>query len=318
MRLAEWLPPTPVVESEHLNKHAGRRVFMKAESLNVTGSFKVRGALNCMLNAGPADLAVGVVAFSSGNHAQAVAQAAQWLGVAATIVMPADAPAIKIDNTRALGAELVFYDRYKDDREAIAAELVGRSGAMLVPPFDHPDVVAGQGTVGLELVAHVTAQGEKLATFAAPCGGGGLIAGAGIAVLETFPDARLYSVEPEGYDDHRQSLSAGRRVRLKTFPPSDCDSLMAPEPGSFTFPINQRNLAGSLTVTQAQVHAAMRYAAERLKIVVEPGGAAALAAVLHGTLAPETEPLGLVLSGGNTQSTLLARVLSTGSQGDGP
>lgn len=297
-RISDWLIATPVLEHDVLNRRANCRVLVKTESLQHTGTFKIRGALNRLLRLSHDERAAGVVAFSSGNHAQGVAMAAQWLDMPATIVMPADAPKIKQLNTRMLGADVVPYDRARDDREQIAADIAAEHGAALAPAFDHPDIIAGQGTVGLELAEFARRRRLNLESVFVPCGGGGLIAGSGLAIKAAFPDCELFAVEPEAYDDTRRSLEAGSRQVVGGHPKSSCDALMAPMPGAITFAINRGQLAGALTVTDEQAAHAMAFASRYLKLVLEPSGAVALAAVLAGA-AEDYDCVGIVLSGGN-------------------
>jgi threonine dehydratase len=297
-RISDWLISTPVLEHDVLNRRASCRVLVKAESLQHTGTFKIRGALNRLLKLSHDERAAGVVAFSSGNHAQGVAMAAKWLGMPATIVMPEDAPKIKQLNTRMLGAEVVLYDRVKDDREQIAADIAAQRGAAIAPAFDHPDIIEGQGTVGLELSEFALRRRLELESVFVPCGGGGLIAGSGLAIKAAFPDCQLFAVEPEAYDDTKRSLEAGSRQVVSGHPKSSCDALMAPMPGAITFAINREQLSGALTVTDTQAAHAMAFASRYLKVVLEPSGAVALAAVLSGA-AEDYDCVGIVLSGGN-------------------
>lgn len=310
-RLAPYLQPTPVLQNTRLNEIAGRIVLLKAECLNVTGSFKIRGALNRMLCIPHAQRGSGVVAMSSGNHAQAVAQAARWLDLQATIVMPRDAPQIKLRNTQALGAAVVLYDRAIEDRDAIAGKIATQTGATIVHPYDDLLTMAGQGTCGMELARHAKAQQIELTCVAAPCSGGGLIAGVGTAVHQEFAQAQIFAVEPEGYDDHQQSLRQQQRVCLTNQPTTLCDALQAPTPGEKTFATNQQQLAGAVSVSDAQVLQAMQFAAQQLKLVLEPGGAAALAALLAKQLPSGTGAVGLVLSGGNVDPELFARAITS-------
>lgn len=309
VRIGDWLIATPILEHDELNARAGARVLVKAESLQHTGSFKIRGALNRLLRVTHDERAFGVVAYSSGNHAQGVAMAAQWLGVDATIVMPEDAPEIKKTNTRALGAEIVLYDRYSEDREQIAADIVERRGAVLVPAFDHPDVIAGQGTVGLETARFAARRRLALDGFFAPCGGGGLIGGSALAINRAFPHCDIVAVEPKSYDDTGRSLAASSRQSVEGHPATLCDALMAPTPGALTFALNRELLARAVTVTDAQALHAMAFAARYLKTVLEPSGAVALAAVLDGAAA-SMSCVGLVLSGGNVDRAVLERALA--------
>lgn len=309
-RLEPYLAPTPTLHNALLNELAGREVLLKAESLNVTGSFKIRGALNRILCIPNEERPAGVVAMSSGNHAQAVAQAARWLGLNATIVMPRDAPEIKRHNTQRLGASVVLYDRAKEDRDAITQQIASASGATLVHPYDDPLTMAGQATCGLELAHYANTNGYTLACVAAPCSGGGLIAGVGTAVRHQFAHADIFAVEPVGYDDHHRSLQQQRRVQLTQQPPTLCDALQAPLPGEHTFAINQQQLTGAVCVTDSEVCTAIQFAATQLKLVLEPGGAAALAALLADKLPSGSGALGLVLSGANVDPTVFTAAIA--------
>ena len=292
-------------------------MLLKAESLNISGSFKIRGALNCLLSMDAQARARGIVALSSGNHAAAVAQAAHWLDVPATIVMPADAPAVKLANTRQHSAEVVLYDRASEDREAIAAQLVEARNAQLVHPFNDPRIIAGQGTVGHEIALQLRELGLQAAVALIPCSGGGLLAGVGTALRALCADTQLVAVEPAGYDDYARSLAAGRILSNSGYPPTLCDGLQVERPGSITFAINARLAPSAVTVTDAQVRTAMAFAMRELKLVLEPSGAASLAALLSGPpqdLLPNTAPpdaaVVLVLSGGNADPDLCAEVLA--------
>jgi threonine dehydratase len=302
---------TPLIGGTALDARTGGRILLKLETLQHTGSFKFRGAWNRLAQLDARQRAAGVVAFSSGNHAQGVAEAARRLGVRATIVMPADAPRIKMQNTRDLGAEVVEYDRERESREAIAARIAGERGAVLVPSFDDPDVIAGQGTVGLEIVEQATAEGSALDDVVVCASGGGLVAGVALAVHALSPHTRIWTAEPEGFDDHRRSLAAGERVGNAPGGRSICDALLAPMPGEITFEVNRRLLSGGFAVNDDEVRAAIGYAARSLKLVVEPGGAVALAAVLAGRLDPRDRTVAVVLSGGNVDDALLAGILAS-------
>lgn len=285
-------------------------MFFKAETLQHGGAFKLRGAYNRLVQLDASQRRAGVVAFSSGNHAQGVALAARMLGVPAVIVMPADAPSVKLAGTRALGAEVRLYDRVSEDRETIAAAIANERGMLIVPSFDDPDIIAGQGTVGLEIVNQIDAAGAAPGFVVGPIGGGGLMAGVCLALAACAPRCRLVGVEPEGFDDARRSLAAGRRVSAPPRPRSLCDALESPMTGQLTFPVLQAHLSAVATVSDAEVAAAMRAAFSRLKLVVEPGGAASLAALLAGKI-----PLGgvaavAILSGGNVDAALFAEVLA--------
>lgn len=301
---------TPLLRSDALDAATGARVLLKPEVLQVTGSFKFRGAYNKLARIPEADRPRGVVAWSSGNHAQGVAEAARRLGMPAVIVMPADAPAMKVANTRALGGEVVFYDRATEDREAIAKAICAARGATLVPSYDDPLIIVGQGTVGLEIGLQAKSAGHAVDTALVCCSGGGLATGTALGLRETFPDAAVYTVEPAGFDDFARSLAAGDRVRNERTSGSACDALLAPTPGDITFPLGTRVLAGGLAVTDAEAFAAMRFAFTHLKLVVEPGGAVALAAALSGKLDIRGRTVAVVLSGGNVDPDLFARVLA--------
>lgn len=310
-RLAGHARRTPLLAGTPLDRLTGGRVLLKLETLQHTGSFKIRGAWNRLAQLDDAQRAAGVVAFSSGNHAQGVAEAARRLAIRATIVMPSDAPRVKMQNTRDRGAEVVEYDRVHESREQIAARLAEERGATLVPSFDDPDIVAGQGTVGLEIAEQAADLGLTLDEVVVCCSGGGLTAGIAIALAELAPHAGLWTAEPEHYDDHRRSLEAGRRQRNEPgAPASICDALLAPMPGELTFAINQPVLRGGLAVSDDEVRHAMAFAARTLKLVVEPGGAVALAAVLTGKLETRDRTVAVTLSGGNVDDGLLAAVLA--------
>lgn len=301
---------TPLLEFPVLNARAGGRIFVKPEIFQRTGSFKFRGAYNRIVQLSAEERQGGVVAWSSGNHAQGVAAAAAMLGLKAWIVMPADAPRIKTERTRALGAEIIPYDRQRDDREEIGRRIAAEHGATIVPPFDDPHIIAGQGTVGLEIAEDAKALSVALDAVLVPAGGGGLVAGTALAFSEASPSTAIHCVEPRDFDDHRRSLVAGARVGNAGGASSICDALMAPMPGALTFAINVRLLAGGFSVSDDEVAAAMRFAFEELKLVVEPGGAVALAAVLSGKFDAKGKAVALVLSGGNVDPALFARVIA--------
>ena len=308
-RIAGEAIRTPLLENARLNETTGGRIFIKAECLQRTGSFKFRGAWNCIsqldaeLNKG------GVVAFSSGNHAQGVAAAAKLKGIPALIVMPEDTPEIKKSNTRSYGAEVVTFDRTNENREEIAAYHVEKRGAVLVPPFDHFDVIAGQGTCGLEIIDDMQAQDVELDAMLVNCGGGGLTAGVALAFAARSQHTRLHPVEPEGFDDYARSLKSGVREKNAKATGSICDAILSPQPGKLTFAMNQQRLGEGLVVTDAEVATAMRFAFETLKLVIEPGGAAALAAVLSGKITARGKAIGVIASGGNVDLELFSRVL---------
>ena len=298
-RLAGRAVRTPLVESAQLNDRIGGRLLVKAEMLQRTGSFKFRGAYNRMSRLDAAARARGVVAYSSGNHAQAVAAVARLLGIRATIVMPSDAPRIKIDSTRAYGADIVPYDRSNEVREDIAAGIAAAGGATLIAPYDDALIIAGQGTVGLEIAEQAADAGIHLDAVLVPCGGGGLISGTAIALSERCPGTEIVAVEPEGFDDTLRSLASGRRETVAAGAHSICDALRVPTPGALTFAINARLLSGAVAVADDAVLEAMAAAFRHLKLVVEPGGAVALAAVLSGAFDCRGRTVAVVCSGGN-------------------
>ena len=304
-RIGALVVRTPLLRSARLDALTGAQVWLKAEPLQITGSFKFRGASNRIAALSAAERAAGVVAFSSGNHAQGVAAAARAHGSSATIVMPSDAPPMKISRTRALGAQVVLYDREREDRQAIAARIAADTGAVIVPPFDDALVIAGQGTAGQEISEEL----DGLDHWVVCCGGGGLAAGTSLALRARFPDIRVHIVEPEHYDDATQSLEAGERLSITGFAPTLCDALQTTSPGLLTFPILQQLGARGLVVREAEVLAAMRFAWEELKLVVEPGGSVALAAVLAGKLDLRGSRVGIMLSGGNAEPAVFARCL---------
>lgn len=308
---------TPVLESPWLDRESGARLLIKAECLQHTGAFKFRGAYHFLSRLGPG--VRHVVAYSSGNHAQAVAVAAARLGLAATIVMPADAPKVKLAGTRRAGAEIVTYDRASEDRERVARAEADRLGAVLVPPFDHPDIIAGQGTVALELMAQAAERDRRLDAVVVPVSGGGLIAGCALALAAGSPETVVLAAEPAGYDDTGRSLSAGRRLPIaEGVRPTFCDALLLPMPGELTFAVNRQLVRAGVAVDDAAVARAMRAAFHHLRVVVEPGGAVALAAVLAGAVAAhlpdraDPPTLGVVLSGGNVDAATFCDALREG------
>lgn len=309
-RIADRVVRTPMLRHPLLDERAGGTVLLKPEPLQRTGSFKLRGATNAILQLPQAARRAGVVTHSSGNHGQAVACAASGLGVAATVFMPADAPAIKAEATRRWGATVIAYDRRTDDRETLSRAFAERTGAALIPPFDHPHVIAGQGTLAAELIEDARAAGLTMDALLVCTGGGGMIAGCALAVAGASPDTRVHAVEPEGWDDTARSLRAGARERNTMDGSPLCDALLAPLPGEITFAVNRERLAGGVTVSDAEVLDAMRFAFLHLKLVVEPGGAVALAALLSGRFRAEGRVVGAVLSGGNVDPAVFARALS--------
>lgn len=300
---------TPLLESPLLNAHLGGRLLVKAECLQRTGSFKFRGAYNCVSQRAKAG-AKGVVAYSSGNHAQGVADAAALTGLAAVIIMPSDAPKMKIAKTRALGAEVILYDRHSENREAIGARIVEERGYALVKPYDDACTMAGQGTVGMEIAEQATERQLGLDAVLCPCGGGGLIGGVALALEDRLPGVALHPVEPEGFDDWARSLAAGQRLANAPGGASLCDALMTPEPGEMTFAVNKGRLSRGLVVTDAEVKHAMREAFQSFKIVVEPGGAVALAACLSGLFDLTGKTVVAVCSGGNVDADVFSEILT--------
>lgn len=308
-RLAGVAVRTPLINAPVLDDLLGARVFLKAETLQRTGSFKFRGAYN-RISAIPAERrAAGVVAYSSGNHAQGVAAAARLMGMRATIVMPADAPRAKTERTRALGAEIVPYDRETEDRAAIAEKIVAERGATLVPPYDDPLIIAGQGTIGREIVDDLALLSLTPDIVVVGASGGGLAAGISLGVKSLVPQAKFYTVEPEGFDDTLRSFVSGQREHNERKSGTICDALMSNTPGELTFPITQRLIGEGITATDAEVMRAVRYAFNELKLVVEPGGAIGLAALLAGRLDVKGKVVVGILSGGNVDAELFARII---------
>ncbi|WP_020696819.1 threonine ammonia-lyase [Reyranella massiliensis] len=300
---------TPLLENERVNRALGGRLFIKAECLQRTGSFKLRGAYNFLAAMSEADRAKGVVGWSSGNHAQGLAEAARLLGVKATIVMPSDAPALKVANTKASGAEVILYDRVKDSREEIGQGIAARTGATIVPPYDHPWILTGQGTAGIEIAEQAKALGVTLDAVAAPCSGGGLATGVALGVKGISPTTSVHAGEPAGFDDLARSLATGTKQRNAKLSGSICDALLAPTPGDVTFPLAQKVLGPGLVVSDDEVLDAMELAFREFKLVVEPGGAVALAAALTGKLPVKGRAVAVVCSGGNVDHETFKRAL---------
>ena len=301
---------TPLLSSPFLDEIAGRRVLVKPECLQHTGSFKFRGAWSALSALDPAIRAKGVIAFSSGNHAQGVALAAREHGTSAVIVMPSDAPQLKINNTKALGAEIVLYDRATEDRDEIGERLAGERGLTLIKPFDEPLVVAGQGSVGLEIAAQAAELDVTQAEVLVPCGGGGLTSGVALALEAKAPDMRVHPVEPEGFDDVTRSLISGKIEKNPATTGSICDAIITPSPGVVPFPVLKRLCGDGIVVSDDDCLHAMAHAFTRLKIVIEPGGASALAAALFHGHALQSDTVIVVASGGNVDPALFSQALA--------
>jgi threonine dehydratase len=301
---------TPLLESPALEARAGARVLIKAETFQRVGAFKFRGAYNRLSRLSEEERKRGVVAFSSGNHAQGVAAAAQLLSMPAVIVMPSDAPRGKRARTAALGAEVVLYDRASEDREAIASDIAGKRNAVLVPPYDDPLVIAGQGTVGREIIEDLAAMNLEPDVIAVTASGGGLTAGIALAVKSRLPDVRLFTAEPAGFDDHARSFKSGQRERNASLTGTICDALMARMPGELTFAINRALVGEGVVATDQEVAAAMDFAFHELKLVVEPGGAVALAALMANKIAIRGKVAVAVLSGGNVDADVFHRLVA--------
>ena len=310
-RISGHIVRTPLLESPRLNDALGFRLLVKPECLQHTGSFKLRGATNAVMSLD--ESVTDVVAFSSGNHAQAVARAASLRGMKATIVMPEDAPKMKIEGTAAYGSHVVTYDRYTESREEIGASIAAETGAALIAPFEDPQVIAGQGTVGFEIAEQCAEIGITPEHIIVCCGGGGLIAGTSLAITEMMPDTDVWAAEPEDFDDTIRSLASGNR---ETVPPGNrsiCDAVVTPQPGAMTFAINRHTLAGGFAVSDALVLQTMATAFKHLKLVAEPGGSVALAAALDGRLPSNTTSAVAVVSGGNADAAMFEKALAAGA-----
>jgi len=311
-RIAGHAVRTPLISNPFLDEQVGGRVLVKCETLQRTGAFKFRGAYNALAALPRETRSRGVVAVSSGNHAQGVAEAARLFGVRATIVMPADAPQIKRLRTERSGGRIVTYDRASEDRDAVAARTIAEHGGTLIHPFNDPNVIAGQGTVGLEIAADCAAAGVTPDAVLVPASGGGLSAGIGLAMREHWPDTGIVLVEPEGFDDFRRSLAAGEILANERSAGSVCDALLIGQPGALGFAINRANGATGVAVSDGEALAAVAFAFRELKLVVEPGGAVALAALLAGRVEARGRTLVVVLSGGNIDGAMLAEALARG------
>jgi len=310
-RLQQVIVRTPLLSSPALDQIAGGKVFLKAENLQRTGSFKIRGAYNMLSQLSPAQAERGAIAFSSGNHAQAVAAAGTMLGIQTTIVMPEDAPKIKIENTRRLGGSTVLYDRYSGDRETIARAMAAERGCEVVPSYDHEHIIAGQGTAGLEIVEQCIEADVVPDQVLINCSGGGLTAGCAIAIKSRFAETSVKPVEPEAYNDTCRSLASGQREQADVTAKSICDALQVATPGEITFSINKELLSDGLCVSDDEVRDAIRFAFSHLKLVVEPGGAASLAAILSGKAETRDKVTVAVMSGGNIDAEMFASIQSS-------
>jgi threonine dehydratase len=300
-RIAPHIVRTPMLRDAALDRLLNATILIKPEVLQKTGSFKLRGATNAILQLTPEQRAHGVVTYSSGNHGQAIACAAASFGIPATIVMPSDAPAIKRDSTKFWGATIIEYDRDTQNREAIAADIVARSGAALIPPYEHPDVIAGQGSAALELAEDAKSAGLALDVLIVPTGGGGFIAGCALALEAASPATKIYAAEPVDWDDTARSLASGTREKKSGKGSKFCDAILTPTPGELTFSINRTRLKAGLTATDDEVRAAQHFAARHLKLIVEPGGAVALAALLARRIETRGQTIAVILSGGNAE-----------------
>jgi len=311
-RIAPYVIHTPLLRSVELDRVTGARVLVKADCLQRTGAFKARGAFSRLTALTKGERARGVVAFSSGNHGQAVAYAARMLGVSAVIVMPKTAPKIKIAKTKSHGAKIVLYDPKTQSREAIAAEISEQTGRIVVPSFNDPLVIAGQGTSALEAVADAKALGLSFDAYLVCTGGAGLLSGTALVLDKLSPKTSLYSVEPKGYDDFARSLAAGKRLAVRKNPPKTlCDAIKTPSTSDLTFAIAKRFVAGGLVVTEAEVKKAVRFAFANLKLVAEPGGAVALAALLAKKIPAKGKTVGLIVTGGNVDPEIFAEIIQS-------
>ena len=300
---------TPLIENNVLNDAVGGRVFVKAEPLQIGGSFKFRGAFNLISQLNADERARGVLAWSSGNHAQGIARAARHFGTKASIIMPEDTPALKVEQVKAFGAEIITYDRYTEDREAIAKPILEKTNMALAPSFDHPDIIEGQGTLGLETVEDARARGAELDAFIVCCGGGGLTSGCATIVDDISPKTEMWIAEPEGFDDTWLSIQKGEHVSVDVSQRTICDAIATPTPGRLTFPIMKKLVRGGVNLTEAEVGAAMLFAFKYLKIVAEPGGAVALAAILSGKFDGKGKTTAITISGGNVDPALFAQII---------
>lgn len=316
-RLKGVVTRTPLLRSPVLCERLGAQIYLKSENLQHTGSFKFRGAYNALWQIPESERQQGVFAISSGNHGQGVAEAARILGLQATVLMPHDAPEIKVARTRASGADVVFYNRAHDDRDRVMDDHLSRTGAILIHPFNNAHVIAGQGTVGLEIAEQLHAEALEPDYLLACTGGGGLTAGIALACRERYPALQMFSVEPDGFDDYRQSLATGAIVTNEQTTGSICDSILTPAPGDVGFAINRQRLAGGLSVSDTEALQAVRFLFENHRMLAEPGGAVALAAILSGKLSAQVGSLSgktivATVSGGNIDHSVLLQALNTG------
>ena len=301
---------TPLLNSPFIDELVGRPTYLKAECLQHSGSFKFRGAFSAISALKSAEQQKGIIAYSSGNHAQGIAMAATMHNIQSTVIMPKDAPKIKIENTRKLGAEVILYDRYNESRETIGEKLQKKFGAVLIKPFDDPNVIAGQGTAGLEITEQAKELGIEEADLLVCCGGGGLTSGIALACSEQAKNFKVHPVEPHGYDDVARSLISGKREKNENNSDSLCDAILTPSPGVLTFPILKNYCHAGLVVSEDEVLKSMKIAFERLKIVIEPGGAVALAAALYHSDLLDSKTIVVVASGGNVDPETFAKALS--------
>lgn len=300
---------TPLIENEYLNEKIGGRIFLKAEMLQHCGSFKFRGAYNLISQLSSEERQRGIIAWSSGNHAQGVARAASLFGVRAAIVMPEDTPEIKAFNVRRYGAEIIPYDRYKDDREEIARQIQVERGMVLAPSYDHPLIMEGQGTLALEVAQDLREQNIELDDFVVCCGGGGLTAGCATILRDVSAQTNIWIAEPEGFAETKATLETGERHTADVKARTICDAIATPTPGRLTLPILQQTVKGGVAVSEDDVIEAIIFAYKHLKLVVEPGGAVALAAVLSGKIKVDNKVVAATLSGGNIDPALFGKLL---------
>ena len=310
IRLEGTAVKTPLLESDILNELAGARIFLKAEVLQLGGAFKFRGAYNLISKLSPAQRRDGVLAWSSGNHAQGVARAAKMFDMPATIIMPADAPTIKAEAVRRLGAKIVEYDRYTEDREAIARDILSKKPMALAPSFDHPDIIEGQGTLALETVSTLNERDIKLDAFIAPCGGGGMAAGCATILEVITASTKVFIAEPEQFSETWASIRSGERQFADVSQTTICDAIATPTPGKLTLPILKRRVSAGAELSEVEVCRAVAFASKHLKLTVEPGGAVALAGVLSGKYEIAGQNIAVVLSGGNIDPALHAKIIS--------